>query len=253
MQLHAFLSSWARHVASADVVNVLFKATGDRHARAYYDLAASTGPGVQFYGQRDFKKDFEGMLPDRGPVIFFVDDQIFVRDWNAEARPGLSLRLGRNLTRCYPTNSAQPLPKFRSAGGGLLRWTWGDGHGDWGYPLSLDGHVLDSGELKSMLVQLDYASPNQLEASLQRYASSFAAREGFCYQLPKIVNVPWNRVQDEFPNRAGVGHDAEWMLALWEDGLQIDVAALDDVETESAHQELPIAFERRPFSKRRAS
>lgn len=250
MQLEAFLHSKELLVVSSidDLVYVYYTASSIAHGKAYREVFKSYPWSVPRL-QGSFKHDIVQLVPRNGLFSFFCDDQIFVRPWREmEAVPGLSLRLGAHLTMCYPTRQPQPLPTFRSLGEDRLTWSWADGHGDWGYPLSLDGHVFDAGRLREMVTVLNFNSPNSLEAALQLFKNTdYANARGICYHKSKVVNLPWNRVQTDWHNRSGqfVESSADALLKYWENGVRIDVTAYSGSINESCHQELPLILENR--------
>jgi hypothetical protein len=186
-------------------------------------------------------------------VFCLVDDDIFIGPVDMldfarvdTTRQVASLRLGQCLRRSYVVNAEQPLPEFESdqeelGGVGKLRWRWSSGALEWGYPLSLDGHLFDRSEFTDMAELLAFHSPNSLEANLQRFQRVFRLREGVCYREPVIVNVPCNRVQTEYPNRHG-DLDSQQLLAMWRQGLRIDHRSLQGLRPESTHQDLALRF-----------
>ena len=113
MQLDAFLRSYRAHVMPPGAVRVLYRTTGERHAQSYREVFARH-PWADPRRQLPFKFAFIDALPRDGCVVFFVDDQVFIRPWAVIERPDLSLRLGLHLTRNYNANDApQPLPPYR--------------------------------------------------------------------------------------------------------------------------------------------
>lgn len=244
MQLHAFLRSYEKYVTPTGNVRVLFTATTDRHDRAYVDLFKMFSFVIP-YRQEHFKQDVLSLLPPSGNVIFFVDDQVFIRPWQVSERPNLSLHLAPHLTRSYTCDQPQPLPPFIERFGDDYAWNWADGALDWRYPLSLDGHVFDAAEIRRLLGEIPFHAPNSLESAMQVALPTFLGRQGICYRQSKVVNVPWNRVQKECPNRFGVGPTADEMLDLWESGQQIDLGGIGGVVNESVHQEFEFRTEAR--------
>jgi len=248
LQLDAFLRSFARFVEPRPNVDVIWMASSNtRHIRAYQQVFERHPWAVshcQKFGR--FKADVLACLPETGCVVFFVDDVIFTRPWQVHEAPGWSLRLGWHLTRCYTENRPQALPDAQQYGE-AVRWRWGSGDGDWGYPLSLDGHVFDVGEMRTMIDRIGFTSPNTLEANLQVFAPSFQDRLGACYREAKIVNVPWNRVQVDCDNRFSRDRYAtpQRLLGVWEQGQQIDLEPFVGVLNESCHQEFPLTLEPR--------
>ena len=245
-QLDAMLRSMREHVDPMPKVHVLYKATNERNENAYAE-AFYYHPAAIPIKEGVFKLDLLGLLPTTGNVMFLVDDLVFVRPWQVLEEPGLSLRLGLNLTHNYTTHdSLQPLPAdLQDLGGGLITWKWSSGAMAWSYPLSLDGHVFDAKEMLRLLKPLIFHSPNTLESVMQNYINIFWQRNGICYYESKIVGVPWNQVQSDWYNRCGTEHSAEKLLNHWEEGFRIDVRELYGVYNKSVHQEFPLALERR--------
>ena len=245
LQLDAFLRSYVDHVKPAEQVHVLYRATSERHRAAYEELFRTTTTAVPHAQGDSFKEDLLTLLCGGTNVVFFVDDQLFIRPWMVLEEPGLSLRLGLNLTCDYNSSLyVQPLPKFVSKSDmEVLSWRWAEGIGAWGYPLSLDGHVFELDELRTMVSQVHFRSPNTLEHALQGFIHMFSHRFGICYTLSKTVNIPWNQVQTDWNNRHADGNDAEKMLGYWEAGSRISVRWLYDTMNESTHQEYPLVLE----------
>ncbi len=244
MQLDAFLRSYYACVSPLGLVQVLYLATTDRHAKAYSDVFKGREVWVDPHVQSaSFKDDLLRMLPVTGNVVFFVDDQVFVQPWDVLEEAGLSLRLGLNVTRNYASGHPdQALPPFQVAGVDLVKWRWADGELAWAYPFSLDGHVYNLSVIRPLVESIEFSSPNTLESMLQSFAPRFSY--GLCYRESKVVNVPWNRVQTDWSNRCGVGNGVEELLGHWESGKRIDIRVIHGVK--SVHQEFPLALEARP-------
>jgi hypothetical protein len=246
LQLDAFLRSYERWVWPQCNIDVVYLATSDRHRAAYQQVFARHRCAFP-REQADFKATLLSIFPPEGFVVFFVDDQVFIRPWRVEQIGGLSLRLAPHLTRCYPMNAEQAVPSFLPLTETLQCWRWADGQGDWGYPLSLDGHVFDLEEFGPILEGLEFHSPNTLEAALFRQAlPRYRDRSGICYRESRVVNVPWNTVQRcQTPNRCAEAMSPDAMLERWEAGEQIALEALYGIVNESCHQEFPLVLERR--------
>ena len=244
MQLDAFLRSYREHVSPLGVIHVLYLATSPRHASAYDEVFALYDFAVP-HVQAVFKSNLLYLLPSEGNVVFFVDDQVFVRPWTVVEEPGLSLRLGLHLTRNYNSSDAlQPLPPHE-IDGEHVSWRWQDGQMAWGYPLSVDGHVYDAAEMRWMIAPIHFHSPNTLESALQHFTPRFMERLGTCYRETKVVNIPWNSVQSDWMNRCGAGNEVDEMLTHWEAGKRINLSRIYGVLNESTHQEFPLMLEAR--------
>lgn len=260
MQLHALLDSYREMAEHGAVLRVLFACSSRRHARAYRELREMfEAEQVEFVKQPRWPRFKNWVLAalrslDADEVFFLVDDDIFVRSVDfadlAAIRPRecvFSLRLGTCLRRSYALDREQPLPPFRSEhpfGPEKLVWRWSEGTADWGYPLSLDGHVYDRRELIGMMEAFDFRGPNSLEGGLEaHFGDSFRERLGASYRDPVIVNIPANRVQDEVRNRhGGLHHDR--LLELWERGYRIDRAPIRGIRPESCHLEIDFEFQK---------
>jgi hypothetical protein len=254
IQLHALLHSYFTHVANPVPVSVLYRATSDRHTRAYNEVLdefkdRAVKP-IRQSTRRQFRPALLQILRHLScdKVIFLVDDIVFINAVDMAAFLTFdtrdfvpSLRLGEHLTRCYTVAHDQALPPFLQADGPYRTWYWRDGQFDWGYPLSVDGHVFGLAELMAFVEATEFETPNSFEASLQVYSRFFLRRRGVCFRESRIVNVPWNKVQADNPNLHGSVHQDD-LLCRWEEGLRIHVEQFYGMTTESCHQELPLTL-----------
>jgi catalase len=125
---------------------------------------------------------------------------------------------------------------------GRLTWFWKDGEGDWGYPLSTDGHVFETEELKNMVSTVEFTSPNTLEAALQSFAPTFRHRQGFCYAAARVMNIPWNITQTDHENRHEDG-TIEDMLRYWQAGKQIKLESYYWMNPQACHEPCELVLE----------
>ncbi len=113
-----------------------------------------------------------------------------------------SLRLGENTTHTHTDDRPQALPTV-STRGPLMAWNWMRATGDFAYPLSLNGHVMRTELVISLLARTRFSSPNLLEGALHvrraRVPPLMLAFRQSC-----VVSVPVNVVNTSTrPNRAG--------------------------------------------------
>jgi hypothetical protein len=246
---------------------VLYRASSVEHSTAYDDVMRRLATSRIRWVRQERRESFRGQLlqmleaieADR--MLFLVDDNLFVEPVDFGDLAGVelrysvpSLRLGRNLTYCYTTNQDQRQPPLRTLGvshssarseaqehtsADLIEWDWRLGCFDWSYPLSLDGHLFDTAEVRAMSEVISFSSPSTYESQLQRFAPFFLPRLGVCYGKSRLVNIPFNRVQRRYGNRAG-NVSAEELLGHWRKGLRIDHASYYGVSNISAHQDLPL-------------
>lgn len=251
-QLHALLTSYLRHAADPAPLHVLYKASTDSHARTYREVFECFTPDlIRTVEEGHFRADVLRLLSSISTerILFLVDDIVFIEpfafadfldfDW-LHTVP--ALRLGRGLDNCYTRNQPQQEPPYIQDLTGdprLVAWRWKDGEHDYGFPLSLDGHIFGRKEIEIIARHSEFAAPNTFENAMQIYLGGFKNRHAVAYAKPCLVNVPLNRVQVEWSSRHGNRHQDE-LLDAWERGLQWDVASLDGYRNRSTHEEVDV-------------
>jgi hypothetical protein len=260
LQLHALLSSYFEKNRFPAPVHVLYYPSTRSHEETYNELIALFRSRPVFFQRQthghSFRRDFLRLLGmiKSWSLLFLVDDIVFTEEVNLadlkkfgteEFVP--SLRMGLNLKRCYTMQQNQPLPRGSSRNGkdgDKVYWKWKEGAYDWGYPLSVDGHLFSTWEIIVMSRLSRFRGPNSLEHSLQRFRRLFRDRKGVCYHKSKIMNLAINKVQRENENISGNIHP-EFLREQWEQGFQMDYRQFYGFKNESAHQEVPIRFIKR--------
>ena len=120
-----------------------------------------------------FREATLSLLGNRPLTAFMVDDNVFRAPFGLSgpemdlfaADPEilcLSLRMAPWMDYCYPLDSRTPPPAFERG----TVWSWPGAPGDWGYPMSADGHLFRTTELAPLVARLPFANPNTLEAAL---------------------------------------------------------------------------------------
>lgn len=254
LQLHALLASYAELVRDPPPLHVLYRPTSDAYRAAYDEvLRASPARLGKVVVETRFRDDLLALLDGvEAPRTFFlVDDIVFVRETDLApllrldpARFVPSLRLAPHLTRSYAFDRDQPLPPFREgvlADPDLRCWRWKDGAFDWAYPLSVDGNVFSTGEIRWMARRASFVAPNSFERGLQAFERAFRTRLGVCHAESRILNVPCTRVQQEIDNLHGQIDPAE-LLEIWRSGRRLDHRRLYGIRNVSAHQDVELAF-----------
>ena len=260
MQLHAFLTSFYEKITPSITAHVLYHTSNDDHQQAYDDLQQlHSGMPIRFHRQTDnksFRNNLIALLTafQESRIIFFVDDIVVTEkiDLNDLLRfnPDKfvpSLRMGLNIRKNYTTNTEQPLPNFQNEPGNdsdKIVWLWREGILDWGYPLSVDGHIFSRHELLSIIKLIHFSAPNTLEDALQAFNPLFTNRLGIAYTKSKILNIPCNKVQEENKNFCGDIHQ-DSLLKKWQDGLAIDLTNIYGHNNNSPHEEIDIRFTKR--------
>jgi hypothetical protein len=259
-QLDALLGSYQDKVRNPAHLTLIYRASNAEHERAY-DNVFHRYSGIVSPVRQNSRSEFKSLLvktlseSSADPIFFLVDDDIFIESIDLYELASFtspfcipSLRLGRNLTRSYVVQADQPLPTMisitDSTSNGIHAWIWNLGCLEWAYPLSLDGHFFMRHELLALIQALDFDSPNHLEQQMQIMNSLFNTRLGVCYSKSKILNIPFNRVQNDFNNLHGSVHQSD-LLAMWIEGYQLDRSSYYGICNESAHQDLQLKLIRR--------
>ncbi|MGY6561888.1 MAG: hypothetical protein ACXITV_07255 [Luteibaculaceae bacterium] len=252
-QLQALLASL--HYFSKDLPPcfVLYKASNNAFGDGYKKLINLTAePSVTFTEEQHFKQDLLSLISNvkTEKVLFLVDDIFFKNpiDFNAFARLNVhqfvpSLRHGDNLNFAYTVNKPQRIPRFEknSKHPEMLVWNYYQEEYDWAYPLSVDGHLFSTQEMKILLENTTFKAPNSLEAAMQVVYPLFSKRKGICFHNSVIVNNPCNKVQSEHFNFHG-NDTAAYLNEQWLEGMVFNFLAYAGFQNKSVHEELPIVF-----------
>lgn len=261
MQLHALLGSYGDLVVNGPKVTIVYRVSNERHRNSYKGVFAEFSDLIREVVLQETRTEFKTIVIDvlsrtqERNVFFLVDDNMFIEpvdvselSVHASTFAVPTLRLGENLERSYTVQKSQQTPSLMrhvvssdiyDSPIDMLSWVWGSGELDWGYPLSVDGHIFQRNEILAIAKAIDFDSPNTFEGTLQKFNFAFQWRLGVCYRKSKLINIPYNRVQSDFENIHGEIHQDE-MLKMWEDGYRIDRTSYYGFVNESAHQELPL-------------
>jgi hypothetical protein len=153
----------------------------------------------------------------------------------------LSLRLGTNTTRCYPTG----LSNFNSLIGDIgLPWDWRAMQGDFAYPGSLDGHIFRTADVQRILDGRTFRNPTELEDALQAGCLDLAEERPLmaCYPRSVLCSVPVNKTSEQSQVRAGERFpvSAAALNERFLDGWRLDLDSLDFSGVDSAHYEVDL-------------
>lgn len=251
-QLHALLASWFRHATDPVPLHVIYKATTKEQKEVYRDvLDCFDAEWVIPIAQGNFRKDVISLLDvlSCSRILFLVDDIVFIEPFTLgdflEFEPLKfvpTLRLGRGLTECYTRSKPQNEPPYLEgivSNPRLLIWRWKQGEHDYGFPLSVDGQIYDRREIAIISKYSEFKAPNTFENALQVFNSIFKERYAVGYTKAPLVNIPLNRVQEEWDSRHGGMHQND-LLKAWRNGLRWDVASLDGYCNRSTHEEIQV-------------
>jgi|688.fasta_scaffold01481_23 hypothetical protein len=245
LQLYALLESMLSFTDAGQVAQVSVIYSYDDEYSSALDEVKKKFEGITFIKQTNFKRDVATALfaSTNDFCTFLVDDIVFKNTISLgnivellKNNPGLltySMRMGLHLNFCYPTDKIQPIPDGSIISQTFV-WNWTNAQGDWSYPLSLDGHVFKKSDVMTWTSKINFNNPNQLEDFMQHAKTQGLSQHCACHVFSSIVNMPINRVQNEYANRCGEV-DPSKLLEVWSSGKKIDIGHTFKIINESAH------------------
>ena len=177
-------------------------------------------------------------------TVFFVDDVVFKNPFTTQCKQfklftlnddilTLSLRLQPNLTYCYAARIRMFQPNFESN----LSYRWPGASGDYGYPMSLDGHFFRTKEISALSKALSFNNPNSYESALAAYPLN--RLKMICFEESVIMNNPINKVQT-YNNNVHGNISASFLNDEFLNGSVIDLEDFKGIKNISCHQEVEI-------------
>ncbi len=259
MQLYAFLESAYQYMSGIEEVIVIYRASSERYHESY-EKVKQDFPSARYLQQSgkpqlDFKPlTVEAVFDSPSRYVVFAVDDIIVKDYiscsddirvlEEHNAYGFYYRLGKHLSYCYTMNASQDVPPLREVASGIYAWRFDQGQHDWGYPNTVDMTLYRKKDIESFFKHGNYNTPNTLEGHWAGQAGAIKRRIGLCYATSKMVNLPLNRVQHDYPNRS-MEISAQELEALFEQGLKLDIQPLSGVVNKSAHMEYEPTFVQR--------
>jgi hypothetical protein len=265
-QLHALLFSMKMNFNVLPKVYVVYSATGQIHNDTYSKLETLVMDFDIHWFHQNSKVEFKSILlhvlrsEDAQHVMFLVDDIIFTEPvhidlfncW-ADCESVPMLRMGLNINKSYMQDRYIPYPfpmvnhslNVSKGKGGkgeqLVMWGVKPNSALWNYPLSLDGNIFQQQEILEILNRIQFDSPNSLEQNMQKFAYRFRDRIGVAYAKSRLVNIPLNRVQDDFTNKS-MNLNADEIAGKWLNGLSIDINGVQHLWNNSPHFEFELVL-----------
>ena len=251
MQLELFIRSFNKYVKNFDVhvIKILYTYSDNNYKDGYDKLIDMKYPNVQFVREVNFKCDLQSMIDISDKyTVFFVDDivfkspvdfydkqmEIFENDKQILCR---SLRLYPGLTFCYTMNVSMNKPVF------LYNnvYFWRGQSADFGYPMSVDGHIFRTEEIIQYVNGLNYNNPNSFEGEMASRPMNIPKM--ICYNESIIVNNPCNKVQTNNSNLHG-NVKVEDLNKKFLEGYTISMENIDGIKNISCHQEIELILKK---------
>lgn len=250
MQLDALLRSYRYFFCQAYISNttIIYQDDNDSNIIEGYEKCKNYHDNFTFVDENSaggFKKALLSAFDVRHEYsMFLVDDIIFKGNfgmddgWDFKGSNVLahSLRLYPGINYCYPTNEVVNAPSS-------CKWNWKNMKGDWGYPMSCDGHIFQTHILQQICKVLNYNNPNSLEGAMAQMAGS-GQLDNFplltCYEKEsKLINIPANRVQETCQNRVGNIISPEELNQQFLNDKIVDWRKFEGLQNKAPHEEHP--------------
>ena len=213
MQLDALLQTIEKYGKDFFRTNVriIYKATALRF-RAGYELVRQDHPHAEFLEEIDLKADILSSMSD-DYICMNSDDDLYCNPLPDPAviekalisdTACFSLRLGLNIDYCHTMDSPIEMPRYEECGG-FIKWNWAEGKYDFGYPLSIVGHVFRTSFIKELTESIEFRNPNFYEERLQTCSGKIPPKMASMI-LSCNYGVPVNLTNDSHKNRNGITH-----------------------------------------------
>lgn len=253
-QLELLLNSIKLNADNIFNIKVIYIFSGEEFKQGYEKLSVLY-PEVKWIRQiGNFKNDV--LIALNSDVTkyscFFTDDDIIYKSISEtdlvekmesdQEAICFSLRLGKNVDICYTANQTNQV-NVTFSDEKFMQWNWKHNRFDFGYPLSVDGHIFRTSEIAKMTKAINFSNPNTYEANLQTF-NSFPKENMWAYTHSVLVNSPANVVQIVFNNRNGeqFGFTTKELNDLFLSGKKISIADMDFKNIRGCHQELQYKF-----------
>lgn len=251
MQLELFIRSFNKYVKDFDkyIINIIYTYSNDNFKLGYDKLIGMNYPNVNYIKETNFRSDLIRMINlEKKHIVFFVDDNIFKNpidfydnQMDIFNKHGdilcRSLRLHPNLTYCYTMKISMIKPNFLHDN----IFIWRGQSADFGYPMSVDGHIFKTKDIFPYVINMNYSNPNSFEGQLA--SNPINIPKMICYDKSIVVNNPCNKVQNYNNNHAGSVRPDD-LNDKFLDGYTISMSNIDGLENISCHQEIEIILEK---------
>ena len=247
LQLYAFLESSEKHLENMHRQFVIYRA-GNEHYEKGYQQVKKRFPRVQFLRQSiespsgGFASLVHKVVFDRDVspahyVVFAVDDSLIKDRVDLQAAAvamketgayGFYFGLGENLTS-HNVEARIPIRE------GLNAWQYLQGEKEWAMPNSVDMALYRKEDIYPSFQCMTFHDPNILVSMWNEHAD--LSRIGLYYARSKVVDLPLNIV---IANEEGGQVSTKELLTTFEQGLKMDITAVERLENDS------IAIEIRP-------
>ena len=250
-QLELLLRSMKKHWLDKITPAIIFKADNESYTHGYHLVSDDNFGNVIWVNETESRATFKDLVirmidPTKLLTVFFVDDIVFKENFtldcdridffiNRNDVVCASLRLGKNINYCYAHKIDALPPEIDECG----MWKWKGLPGDWGYPMSVDGHIFKTSDILPKIKSIQFNGPNWLEGNLEK--TPIEKQYMMTFDRSKIINIPANRVQSNSFNR-NMNIDVNWLNNVFISGKRIDLTSIESLENNSVHFDFEYKF-----------
>lgn len=253
-QLRLLIYSIQKNAPHAFNLNVIYKHSNDSFKNGYEKVKNEFFSICNFVEQTDnFKEDVINLLNSESEYsCFFTDDDIIYKPFSMDEVKStiasdddvfcFSLRLGTNTTFCYAMNTPNVFKNYDQTND-ILKWDWTVHYLDFGYPLSVDGHIFRTKDILKLTKKVGFTNPNTYEAGLQIF-DTFPKFKMASFEHSVLVNTPNNIVNTSFANRNGLtyGASVDGLNKDYLEGKIIELESMDFSNIIGCHQEIEFKY-----------
>jgi len=251
-QLRSLLCSLKKNLLGFFNIVVFYKTSNINSDTAYASLR-KIWPKIEWVPELDSMPFSRQMLKilnsDSTHICFLVDDSLLINPVNLDDFTKLiksnqigSLRLGLNINKSFMTKELFSTPRNlrvvsvqnQQMEAFFLKWRCGRIGIGWNYMRALDGGIFRTKFLIQMLKNKIYQNPNQLESILNKNQWTDFGRVAYCPIFSSIVNVPLNRIQNEF-NNYSMEIPEHKLIEAYDEGYILDSNKIKNLPIESSH------------------
>ena len=170
----------------------------------------------------DITSDYILLASDGAVITDTVDLSVCIRALQKTGAYGFYLRVGQNITCCYPYPFEQQQPKLLEVDPDIYAWVFYYSAGDWAYPGNLECTLYPKAEIMRAVKSGHYANTESLEVA---WGSTIDfTHVGLCFTTSKAVKVKLTK--DTREQLKQMGYTPGELLSFVEQGLKLDLAAL---------------------------
>jgi len=228
-------------------IKILYKSSNYEFEKGYRKvISIHNDSNIQWIQEvQNFQKSLISIIDFKDKYsVFFVDDNVFKEPFSLEDKQfkifterkdilALSLRLHPRLNYCYPARLKQVSPPMDKD----VVFNWFGKPGDFGYPMSLDGHIFETRNIQYYFLNHRYNGPNDLES--QMAMQPIPIPNMICYEKSRIINIPVNKVQN-YNNNVHGNIPANYLNEQFLAGKLISMDNIRGIDNHSCHQEIEL-------------